>query len=177
MTPIGHSLTGVAVALAALEPRATRRATRRVTLKLVALGVTAANVPDLPLPGWGHDRYQVSHSVFVAAAVLGGIAVAGVAAPSWRNALGGWRAYAVLAVAWLSHLLLDTFYNHGRGVALLWPVSDARLALPIPWFATAGGVPPPPNWHTLRVLLIEAFCYGAVVAIAAWLRAERIAKR
>jgi hypothetical protein len=32
---------------------------------------------------------------------------------------------------------LDSLYNHGHGVAIFWPLSDVRLALPIPWFAVA----------------------------------------
>jgi membrane-bound metal-dependent hydrolase YbcI (DUF457 family) len=38
-------------------------------------------------------------------------------------------------ITWLSHLLLDSFYNHGYGVAIFWPFSTARLALPMPWFS------------------------------------------
>ena len=32
---------------------------------LLVLFLGLAVVPDWPLPGWGHDRYAVSHSVFV----------------------------------------------------------------------------------------------------------------
>jgi membrane-bound metal-dependent hydrolase YbcI (DUF457 family) len=39
-------------------------------------------------------------------------------------------------LAWLSHFVLDSFYNHGLGIAIYWPISDAVLNLPIPWFNT-----------------------------------------
>jgi hypothetical protein len=36
-----------------------------------------------------------------------------------RTRTGGWLVLAGGGVAWLSHLLLDTFYNHGLGLAML----------------------------------------------------------
>jgi len=113
----------------------------------------------LPLPPWGHNLYRVSHSLFVNLA----IAAAGVVLlgswPPVRKALGGWPVLLGAAAALLSHLLLDTFYNHGRGLAMFWPLSDARLALPMPWFSTLEDIPPPLDWHTVRVVLVEAAFY------------------
>ena len=69
-------------------------------------------------------------------------------------------------MAWLSHLLLDSFYNHGRGVLIFWPLSRARLNLAIPWFATLQRPLSQFRAHTARVLLIEVMVYGAVFGAA-----------
>ena len=128
--------------------------------------VLLANLPDFPLPGWGHRRYLVSHSLFVNLAL---IAAAVVVLSLWSHAgkrpapapvvLGG-------AVAWLSHLLLDCFYSHGQGLAIWWPFSQARLALPVPWFDTLQGHRSPLDAHTLRVCLWECVFWGPILLIA-----------
>jgi membrane-bound metal-dependent hydrolase YbcI (DUF457 family) len=76
----------------------------------------------------------------------------------------------VCASALLSHYLLDSFYNHGRGIALFWPISDGRLALPIPWFSTLGSLTPALDWHLIRTCGIELVCYGSLLGIAVWVR-------
>jgi inner membrane protein len=154
MTPIGHSLTGAALAVL-VTPNA---ASNRDRALVMGVCVLAANSPDLSLPGWGHDQYLVSHSVFVNAAIMAVAAWLSMrlahrtSFPVAAMVLGG-------ALALFSHLLLDSFYNHGLGIALLWPFSDARLALPVPWFETWESVPPPWNSHTFRVAAIEFLFY------------------
>ena len=159
MTPVGHTLTGIAIGLLAAPHGWPRRGV------LVSLGVLAvlANVPDFALPGWGHDAYRISHSVFVNAAL---IAVA--AGLVW--AVGRWRGFSIRkgllvagVVAWLSHLLLDALYNHGLGIAIYWPVSSARLALPLPWLSTLRASPPPADLHTLTVFAIELVMFGSLL--------------
>lgn len=131
MTQIGHILVGATVGVLC-KPQ-------RISSKWLAVYLGAfillANVPDLPFRNWGHDRYEASHSIFVSLlfiAVMVGILVL------WRDTrdkVGGWGVLIGGAVAWLSHLLLDSFYNHGHGIAIYWPFSDERLILPIPWFS------------------------------------------
>lgn len=159
MTPVGHSLMGLAIGWIAVPAEFSRRG-KFVTL---AAFVALANAPDWPLPGWGHDRYDISHSIFV---TLGAIAVAAILAAialrhtryfSWRLIVGG-------AIAWLSHLLLDTFYFGRRGLAMFWPVSEARVSLPMPWF-TVMELKPLVSAHNARVFAIEAAFYGAIFAI------------
>ena len=75
------------------------------------------------------------------------------------------RSVTLSVLAWFSHLLLDSFYGHGLGVALLWPLSDARLALPIAWFETWRGMPPPLNGHTFRVAATEFLFYFPLVVL------------
>jgi hypothetical protein len=66
------------------------------------------------------------------------------------------------ASAWLSHLLLDSFYNHGKGISIFWPFSKARLALPIPWFDLGVGSPA----HIMHVFLIEFLSYFPWLVLA-----------
>ena len=157
MTPVGHTLTGLAIGYAVMPFRFSPRA------KAATLGVFAilAFAPDLPLPSWGHDRYDISHSVFVTTL---GVLLVGVAAyaklrgspyMSWPLLVGG-------AVAWYSHLLLDTFYNHGKGLHIFWPFGDGRVALPIPWFSKMN-LDPLLTMHNFRVWTIEAVAYGFVL--------------
>ncbi len=169
MITVGHTLLGAAVAVVCLpKPCPWPRA-----LGHSAAFMLAANVPDLPLPGWGHDRYDISHSVFSNALLIVAVTAAlGLPKPA-RRWVGGWGVLAALAGAWLSHLLLDSFYNHGRGVAIFWPVSSARLALPIPWFSV---VPPPPPFTAAlwKEFAAEVVSYGPLLAAAlVWRRRRR----
>lgn len=161
MSPVGHTLTGLAIGAAAIPMDWSRRR------KQVAFGCLAllANAPDLPLPDWGHERYDISHSIFTT--LVGCLIVALLA--TWLLKLQKLFAWSLLLAgveAWYSHLLLDTFYNHGKGLAVYWPLSDGRIALPIPWFRTLSA-DQVFCWRNFRVAAIEAVCYGMVLA-AAW---------
>jgi membrane-bound metal-dependent hydrolase YbcI (DUF457 family) len=127
MTPVGHSLVGVALGIVCLPDFPTRRAEAAFLAGFAVL----ANVPDLRLPCWGHARYDISHSLFVSVLL---IAVACVCLRLWpktRPTIGSPPVLAAGAAAWLSHLLLDSFYSHGQGIAIFWPFSRAALALPV----------------------------------------------
>lgn len=165
MTPVGHSLTGAAVAAACLPHSLSKRARIVGFLSFVCL----ASLPDAPLPGWGHDRYRVSHSLFINGSWIALLVFVSHMWHQGRAWVGDWRVVVGAAVAWLSHLLLDTFYSHGRGLAMFWPASQARLALPIPWFHTLHGHPPPFSRHIASVFVIELLAYGTLLALVlAW---------
>ena len=142
---------------------------RRASAVFLVSFAFLANIPDAPLPGWGHNLYRVSHSLFVSlTAIACGVAILGL----WqgpRRAIGGWRVMACAAAAWLSHFLLDTFYVDGNGLAMFWPISDASVSLPLPWFEfyQGGGLANPHSW---RIGLIEAAFYGAPLAVCVLIR-------
>jgi membrane-bound metal-dependent hydrolase YbcI (DUF457 family) len=166
MTSVGHCLTGLSFA-ALVVPR---RWERKEKLVAFAAFILVANAPDLPLPFWGHYSYRVSHSLFV------NLAVVAVVVGLWvifrpRRTEAGWRwVLAGGAAAWLSHLLLDSFYSHGQGIRIFWPFSDAALNLSVPWFHVMRRGSPP-DLATLRILAIEAICYGALLgACVIWRR-------
>jgi hypothetical protein len=84
MTPVGHILTGTAIAVLCLPARAS------TPHKLVhfAAFMGLANLPDLPFEIWGHQRYDLSHSLlvnllFIAVALLGLAMVGGLAVGPW----------------------------------------------------------------------------------------------
>jgi membrane-bound metal-dependent hydrolase YbcI (DUF457 family) len=86
-----------------------------------------------------------------------------------RAGIGGWTIAIGGAAAWLSHLLLDSFYNHGKGIAIFWPFSAARLTLPVRWFST---VPSAYRFtlEALRVYAIEFASYFPLVLLALGLK-------
>ena len=134
--------------------------------RVVALGAMMflANLPDLPVSGWGHDRYQVSHSLFVGLLLVGGYAFIGRCSPLRQTFYGSWAFISAGSLALYSHYLLDSFYNHGKGIAIYWPYSDARLALPIPWFSVMQ-LDPLFCWSNFRTWGIEFLCYGSLLAM------------
>lgn len=161
MTPVGHCLVGATIALFAIPRGSSRK--RRIFTTLGFLFF--ANVPDLKIPGWGHDRYDISHSVFS----IGLIGVAFVALtllwPAFRKWIGGLKVALLGVVAMMSHLLLDSFYNHGKGIGIFWPFSEARLNLAVPWFETLQSNLPAMTLHSLRVMAIELVCFGLVLTL------------
>lgn len=161
MTPVGHTIVGLAIGAIISD----RYPTTRGKAAAILACVLAANGPDLPLPGWGHDRYDISHSI-ISLSFL--IACASAVAFLWRRSIHQHRALLFCAsIALLSHLLLDSFYNHGRGVRILWPIdTDYRLALPLPWFSLSGWNGFPPSADTVRVVAIEATVYGLLAVLA-----------
>ncbi|QDT67173.1 hypothetical protein MalM25_00700 [Planctomycetes bacterium MalM25] len=162
MSPVAHSLVGLT-----LGNLAGRNSPKRAWF-LVA-GVALANLPDWPLPGWGHDAYHVSHSLAVNLALIG---LAVLVARCWLDA----RSLAFLALAWLSHLLLDSLYNHGKGVQIGWPLTDFRLTLPIPWLQTLE-IQQPLSWRNLSVALLELLTFAPLALLGWWMAKERQASR
>jgi hypothetical protein len=165
VTPVGHSLTGLALGVLG----APRRASTRARLAYAAIFVVLPNTPDLPLPGWGHSEYAISHSLLANAALVALTARLVAASPRLLAHAGGPRGLACAALAWMSHLLLDAFYNHHKGVAIYWPFSDAHLDLGMPWFRTLHR--PRLDAPTARILVVEAVFYGMVLLAAVAARA------
>ena len=166
MTSVGHCLTGLSLA-ALVVPRSWER---REKVAAFAAFTLVANAPDLPLPFWGHYSYRVSHSLFVNLALIAVVAPLLLNSGA-RRGEAAWRwVVAGGAAAWLSHLLLDSFYSHGHGIRIFWPVSDAALNLAVPWFHVLRRGSPP-DLATLRILATEAVCYGLLlVACLSWRR-------
>jgi membrane-bound metal-dependent hydrolase YbcI (DUF457 family) len=172
MTQVGHTLTGAAIGVLCL-PRGSSATHKAIHIAAFAL---LANLPDLPFPGWSHDRYEISHSLFVNVLLIVLVAAGLFFMPRARAGLGGWQVAAAGALAWLSHLLLDTFYNHGGGLAMFWPVSEARLAFPIAWFSIVQGPPFPITPATWRIFAIEFAAYLPALLLAILFKARQRAR-
>jgi membrane-bound metal-dependent hydrolase YbcI (DUF457 family) len=159
MTYIGHTLTGLAVAAAVL-PRGMSR--RRMVIGFAVFAMLA-DIPDFPLPWWGHSKYHISHSIFVNSGLIAIVLLGLAAARMWKGLRISKRVVAGGVAAWLSHFLLDSMYNHGLGIRIYWPFSTGSLVLPVPWFSTLESSPPPLNAHTFRVFAIEIVCYSLLL--------------
>ena len=167
MTMVGHGLLGFSLGALTIPRGWSRRA------KLLAFGVLGllAGGPDLPAPLWGHSQYLISHSLFVNLGLVAGVAVLAAASPRLRAALGGWPGVCAGAAAWLSHLLLDSFYSHGMGVRIFWPLSLDALNLSMPWFDVLHiGVPPD---VAVRIFAVEFAFYGSLLGLCLLWRARR----
>lgn len=173
MTFIGHCLVGASLAQAAIPAGVSWKR----WLLLVNIYALLAFVPDLPLPGWGHSRYFFSHSLFVNLLLIATLLTAG----GYRRAHYPSLTFPLVlgaALAWLSHFPLDALYNHGQGVAIFWPFSDAALNLPLPWFATLDMREPFTAPRNARVFLVEGAVYlplflAALGGRRAWQRSRR----
>ena len=130
-TPVGHSLAGLAVALAGerrLRGNWRRFLTSRTTLICVAL----ATLPDLDLLIPRLHR-TATHSLTATLVVAVVAAIMTARAPTRGTGTGGvfgriaWSAVALYAAAHASHLLLDWLGRDPSpqpGIQLLWPLSD-----------------------------------------------------
>ena len=162
MTPVGHCTVGAAIAIATL-PR--QHSGKRAAVQ-IGVFAFAAIIPDLQFPGWGHHPHFISHSLLVTLALIGaGCLLLALCQPA-RQRLGGWLAIGGGSMAWLSHLLLDSFYNHGLGIDILWPVSNFRLVLPIPWLAVFDSTWGPLSPQALRLEGLELATFLPLVALA-----------
>jgi hypothetical protein len=163
MTFVGHSLLGASLAQATVPAGASWKQ----WVWIVNVYVLAAFFPDLPLPGWGHARYYFSHSVFVNLALVVLLAIIGVCFRArWKMIT--YPLIVGAGAAWLSHFPLDAMYNHGHGVAIYWPFSEAVLNLPLPWFVTLDMQRPFTALYNVRVFLVEALFYLPLLAAACW---------
>ena len=161
MTSLGHCLVGASVGVLCMPASDTLQ--RRLII-LVAI-IAVANLPDWPIPGWGHDRLFVSHSIFVNGAAIVCLAAGFHLQRAWvRQAYR--RVIIGLAIAWLSHFILDCLYVDSR-LAMFWPFSKASVSLPVPWLKTLPHVPPPFDEPVIRILILETLTFLPLLVLAA----------
>jgi membrane-bound metal-dependent hydrolase YbcI (DUF457 family) len=160
LTPIGHTLTGLAIGYLAI-PRDTPRKQKAMLLGAFAL---AASAPDLPFPYWGHSWVEMSHG-FVSATV--GIILLWLVLWMWFHGKKPVNLGVMigLGLAWYSHILLDSMYNHAWGVPCLWPISEARLRLPISWLSS-GNRADILSMHNVKVAVFEIITFGPLLMLS-----------
>jgi len=165
------SLLHVTAGIAGARPlEASRRFSWRAALALTALSLVA-DVDVLAFrfgvpysDPFGHRG--ATHSLVFA--VLAGTVTALLLSHGGRRDF--WRTAVVTCLVAVSHPLLDAMTNGGLGVALLWPVSNARF------FAPWRPIPVAPigarmlSARGLHVILVEALWSLPVLAWALWPR-------
>jgi hypothetical protein len=162
MTPFGHVIFGISCGNLSSPPKLTMR--RRMLLLLPFALI--ANVPDLALKGWGHDKYYFSHSVFVSVGLICTLFAAWLILCSLLKSHRHLNIAIGLSCAWLSHLLIDSFYNHGHGIRIFWPLSDSALALPIPWLNVMDVSIPYFAWPNTKIYLIEILTFAPILLLS-----------
>lgn len=106
----------------------------RVPPSLLFVGVVVSIVPDADVIAFGAGiAYEhvlghrgFTHSLAFAVALAGAITL--VHRP---GAVPRHRAFLFLALSAASHGILDAFTNGGLGIALLWPLTEARYFAPV----------------------------------------------
>lgn len=162
MTFIGHSLAGLSIGILGLPQRTGTKWKVLYFLLMIFL----SNIPDFRIPGWGHDRYDISHSLFVNLLLILILLPWGLLLFMRRITKESAVLFTV-ASAWLSHLMLDSFYNHGFGVAVFWPFFQKSLAMPLPWFSI---LPDKISLQSLKVYTVEFIFYGFIMSLCVWVR-------
>ena len=167
MPGIGHLAVGLAAARVTTPPPGLGR--WRWTLLLVG----ASFAPDadvvafsLGIPyGSPLGHRGALHSIFMA-----GACGAGLGFVARRCGLPPLSIVLIISAVMASHGILDAFTDGGRGVALLWPLSDAR------YFAPWRPIPVSPlgmavfSRQGLGVMCYETLLFLPLFAVAAWPR-------
>jgi membrane-bound metal-dependent hydrolase YbcI (DUF457 family) len=145
-------------------------ATDKLHRRLVILVATisAASLPDWPLPYWGHFRLAFSHSILV-----NGVAIVCLVVGLYLKGTPLRQTYRRVIIGliavWLSHFLLDALYVDSR-LSIFWPFSEATVSLPVPWLKTLPHVPPPFDEKVIRILMLETVTFMPLLFVAAAIR-------
>lgn len=166
MTIVGHSIMGLALGTVFM-PRVLSKWAARGFLVLMA---AMACLPDWRVPFHRQlFNYNHHHSLLVNCIILAGIAGA-MALAGMLKSRRGWLILVAISAAVLSHLLMDSFYSHAKGVQIAWPLGSYRLALPIPWLHVQTN-PGSLDWFHIRIRLIEILTFGPLLGAAIIIRA------
>ena len=151
-TPISHAAVGFATAAWAQQPPPTRR--------LCLVAATCAALPDIEYLGWPVAHRGITHSL--AFAVVGALAVSAVffRSPQWK--LHGGRVAITLALAFLSHGVLDGLSTYSVGVEYFAPFSSHRFRL---WWTPLGD----PEGRLIGQLIQEVLVVLLPAVLLGWL--------
>jgi hypothetical protein len=157
MTPIGHTLTGLAIGTLALP----RDVPPRQKVACLAVFALLASLPDLPLPFLGHTRFDISHSLVTC--TVGVIVVGSLLLWKFKGRFPFTPTMILAgALCWYSHLVLDAMYSWGIGMPIAWPIGEARLNLAVPWLHI-GNKTDVFSMHNVWVAIYEVLTFGPLL--------------
>ncbi len=178
-SPIAHCSLFIAIwptarsrlAAGASKPR------RRLLAGAILFGLMAPDVDAVYglLTGGGIGRFHNGFTNSLFCAPVFGVLFALLCGAVLRC---GWRYPFVLgASAYVSHIVLDMLNSRGRGVQLLWPLTDERFASPVPLFVgVIHSVNAPWSVHAITVVNELLFAAGVCV-VCSWWRSRQRATR
>jgi membrane-bound metal-dependent hydrolase YbcI (DUF457 family) len=172
-SPVGHALGGALVATLAARFRPAGRGAAAPALRawlaqpLVLAGAVAACLPDVDFL-WARHNME-THSV-------GAAALAACIAWLWTREP---RVAAVVAGAWLSHVLFDWLGSDDTpplGVMALWPFTDRFFFADAFVFEAISRRYWLPGFvaHNLWAVVSEVLMLGPMVAVAVWWRTRQL---
>ena len=167
MTSLGHSLVGASVGVLCMP--AMDKLHQRVFILIATIAV--ANLPDWPIPNWGHFHLAMSHSIIVNGAAIVCLVV-GLSLQGMPLRQAHQLVIIGLVAAWLSHFLLDALYVDSH-LAIFWPLSEATVSFTVPWMKTLPHVPPPFDEGVIRILMYETLTFLPLLVLAAAIRRWR----
>ncbi len=160
MTPIGHTLTGLAIGYLAVP----RDAPPKQTAIMLGVFALLASAPDLPFPFWGHNDYRISHSLVTT--TVGIVLIGGFLAFKYKGRPPFTPTMLLAgAIAWYSHILLDSLYNHAIGLEVGWPLFDYRMAWPVSWLSP-GNKHDIFSMHNVKVAVYEVLTFGPLLMLS-----------
>jgi inner membrane protein len=172
MATLGHIAVGMAAARLVDDRDAARQ---RLAVAMILLALLAL-APDLDVIAfalripyeaeWGHRG--AAHSIGLALLVS-----LALGAAAWPGQLPPVRTGLAVFVATASHGLLDTLTDGGLGIALFWPLSNARLFAPVQPLPVAPIGPAFLSARGLAVALFELVVFAPVFAVALWPRRRK----
>jgi membrane-bound metal-dependent hydrolase YbcI (DUF457 family) len=180
-TPVGHSLAGIAVALAGERGRPSRDLRRFLASPMTLVCVALATLPDVDLL-FPELHRTATHSVTVTIAVAIVAAAVTARATTRSSGTGGalsriaWSAVVMCAAAHGSHILLDWLNSdpsNMSGIQVLWPFSDRLFISGLDIFPGEERrhiFSLPAMVHNLNVLAWELGILGPVVIALWWFR-------
>jgi inner membrane protein len=165
MPGIGHLAVGLAAARVTKPPAGLGR--WRWTLLLTAVSFA----PDLDVLAFTVGipyRAPFGHRGATHSLVFAGLAGCALGLGARASGLSALRVAVTASLVMASHGLLDAFTDGGRGVALLWPLSDER------YFAPWRPIPVSPLGRGILssrggwVMLYEGMIFLPLFVLAAW---------
>jgi membrane-bound metal-dependent hydrolase YbcI (DUF457 family) len=164
-SPVGHSLVGLAVAIAIGIPRAPWQQWGNILYRhrgFLFVALILANLPDVDyVPGFFVGDWHAYHHGYTH--TLGWVVLVSLAVwlVAWHKAPGkGFGVFLASCALAGSHLLADLVTDDGRfpyGIMLLWPLTERHFISPVSvfWRLEKATLDDVFQWYNVRAVAVE----------------------